>query len=369
MSAGSDILTGVLVLCGLSGALAVLLLLAEAVFANYGECTISINKGDRIYKVRGGSSLLQALAEQKLFLPSGCGGRGSCGTCKCRVLDGGGPVLPTETPYLNQDELTNSVRLSCQVKVKQNLTLVINPELLSVKEFLAKVEKITDLTGDIKGLRFLLPEGETANFKAGQFVNLVVPPYDEIAEPTSRAYSIASPPHDNKAIELVVRLVPNGMATTYVFNHLREMQTIPIIGPYGEFFLRDTDREIIFIAGGSGLAPIRGIVLDMIHRGISHRQATFFFGAVRTSDLYYVEEFERIAREHSWFRFIPALSGNETDHSYEKGLITDVVARHYGQLDNHEGYLCGSPGMIGACIKVLTGKGLPEALIYFDKFS
>ncbi len=365
----SEVLTGVGVLSAVSVGLTVLLLVAEAVFATYGECEIDINKGERILKVTGGGSLLRTLAGQKLFLPSGCGGRGSCGTCKCKVLDGGGPVLPTELPYLNPEERRTGVRLACQLKVKENVRIEVPPDLLSVREFQAVVERITPLTHDIRGLRFRLPEGETVKFKAGQFVNLLSKPYGDVTEPTSRAYSISSPPADNRALELVVRLVPNGLVTTWVFHHLKEGDTATLIGPYGEFFLRDSAREIIFIAGGSGLAPIRSIVLDMVERGITHRPATFFFGAVKQRDLYYVEEFQAIAAKHPWFRFKPALSGDETGHPWERGLITDVVARSYGTLDNHEAYLCGSPGMIGACVKVLTGKGLPETLVFYDKFS
>lgn len=356
------------VLCGISTLLTLLLLAAESYFLDYGECEIRVND-EKVFKVRGGRSLLGTLSDQKLFLPSACGGRGSCGVCKCRVTEGAGPLLPTETPYLTDEEQRNQIRLACQVKVKQNLSISVPEELLSVKDFQTRVTSVTDLTHDIKGVCFELPAGETVSFKAGQFMNFVAPPYGDITQPTARAYSIASAPSAKTALELIIRYVPEGMCTTYVFKHLKAGETIQLIGPFGEFFLRDTDREIIFIAGGSGLAPIRSLVLDMIDRGITHRPATFFFGAVRLKDLYYVEEFQAIAAQHPWFRFVPALSGPETEHSFERGIITDVVARHYPALDHHEAYLCGSPGMINACIKVLTDKGLPEHLVYYDKFS
>jgi len=365
----TPIITAVLVLSALSGILTLLLLVAEFFFANYGECTIDVNNGEKTFKVEGGASLLTSLAGQKLFLPSGCGGRGSCGTCKCRVLDGGGPLLPTETPYLNDEEKKSDVRLSCQVKVRGDIKIEVPEELLSIKEFETVIESITDFTHDIKGLRFKLPEGETIKFKAGQFANLFSKPYDDVKEETSRAYSISSAPSDNRAIELVIRYVPNGMVTTYVFKHLKEGDKVRLIGPFGEFFLRDTDREIVCIAGGSGLAPIRSIILDMIDRGISNRKATFFFGAVSQRDLYYVEEFKAIEKKHPWFRFVPALSKDDSDHPYEKGIITEVVARNYGDMKEIEAYLCGSPGMIDACVKVLTGKGMPVDRIYYDKFS
>lgn len=365
----SPIITAILVLSALSGVLTVLLLIAEFFFANYGEVTIDVNSGEKSLKVEGGANLLTTLSGQKLFLPSGCGGRGSCGTCKCRVLEGGGPLLPTETPYLNDQERRSNVRLACQVKVKNDIKIEVPEELLSIKEFVTTVEKITDFTHDIKGLRFRLPDGETIRFKAGQFANLFSEPYDEVRESTSRAYSISSAPSDNKALELVIRYVPNGMVTTYVFKHLKEGDKVRLIGPFGEFFLRNTDREIVCIAGGSGLAPIRSIILDMAEKGINNRKTTFFFGAVSQKDLYYVDEFKAIEKAHSWFRFVPALSRDTTDHPYENGIITDVVARNYGSMANIEAYLCGSPGMIDACEKILTGKGMPREQIFYDKFS
>ncbi len=365
----SSILTAIIVVSALSGGLTILLLIAEYFFANYGEVNIDVNAGEKNFRLEGGASLLTSLASQKLFLPSGCGGRGSCGTCKCKVLEGGGPLLPTETPYLNDEERNSGVRLSCQVKVKNDIKIQVPEELLSIKEFNTVVEKIVDFTHDIKGLRFKLPEGEKIRFKAGQFANLFSKPYDDVKEETSRAYSISSAPSDDRALELVIRYVPNGMVTTYVFKHLKEGDNVRLIGPFGDFYLRDTDREIVCIAGGSGLAPIRSIILDMVEKGISNRKATFFFGAVTVKDLYYVEEFKAIENEHSWFKFVPALSRDDSDHPYAKGLITDVVASHYGDMKDIEAYLCGSPGMIDACEKTLTGKGMPKNQIFYDKFS
>ncbi|GAB4280432.1 MAG: NADH:ubiquinone reductase (Na(+)-transporting) subunit F [Candidatus Rifleibacteriota bacterium] len=365
----TQILTATIVLSILSGALTVLLLIAEYFFASYGECSIDVNDGEKIFKVEGGASLLSTLASQKLFLPSGCGGRGSCGTCKCRVLDGAGPLLPTEIPYLSDEEQKANVRLSCQVKVKNDIKIQVPEELLSIKEFVCVIEKIEDLTHDIKGLRFRLPDGETIKFKAGQFANLFSEPYEDVRESTSRAYSISSPPSDNKAIELIIRYVPNGMVTTYVFKHLKVGDKVRIIGPFGEFYLRDSDREIVCIAGGSGLAPIRSIILDMIDRGINNRKTTFFFGAVTKKDLYYVDEFKAIEKEHAWFKFVPALSNDKSEHPFANGLVTDVVANSYESLAECEAYLCGSPGMIGACEKVLTSKGMPAERIFYDKFS
>ncbi len=363
-----DVLYAVAVLCAISGALAALLLVAEHFLADYGECTIDVNQGERRFTVTGGGDLLSNLGEQKLFLPSACGGRGSCGLCKCRILAGGGPVLPTELPYLTEDEQARDVRLACQVKVKRDLEVQVPQELLSVREFTATVERIEDLTHDIKLFRFALDGDERIRFRAGQYVQLVVPPYDEVREETFRAYSIASPPSDDGAVDLVIRLVPNGIVTTYCFEHLREGDTARLTGPFGEFRLHESDRECLFIAGGSGLAPFRSMVLDMIEHE-NTRKATFYFGAVEEKDLYYVDFFSKLAAEHDWFSYVPALSGAAEGHGYETGLVTEVVGRHYESLDNHEAYLCGSPGMIDACIKVLADKGLDDERVFYDKFS
>jgi len=168
----SQVLIATAVLSILSGVLTILLLIAEYFFATYGECEIDVNDGDKLYKVEGGASLLSTLSEEKLFLPSGCGGKGSCGTCKCKVVEGAGPLLPTETPYLNNEEQKDGIRLACQVKVKNDIKIKVPEELLSIKEFEATIESITDFTHDIKGFRFKLQEGVTIKFKAGQFANL-----------------------------------------------------------------------------------------------------------------------------------------------------------------------------------------------------
>lgn len=365
----APLLLAVGALTALAVVLAVLLLVAERFFNDYGECGVRVNGGERTLRVPGGNSLLSTLAERKLFLPSGCGGRGSCGVCRCRVTAGGGPVLPTETPFLNEADLAAGLRLACQVKVKTDLEIEVPAELLSVRELTVSAERIEELTHDIRGVRFRLPEGEEIRFRAGQYVNLVAPPYGGVKTPTVRAYSIASAPSQTKAVELYIRRVPSGLCTTWVFDHLREGMPAKLIGPYGDFWLRESDREILFIAGGSGLAPIRSLVLDMVERGISHRKATFYFGAVRQRDLYCLDEFRRLEADHPWFRFVPALSGDETGHEWRRGLITRVVAEHAARFDRHEAYLCGSPGMIDACVKTLTGQGLPADLVFYDKFS
>lgn len=171
-------------------------------------------------------------------------------------------------------------------------------------------------------------------------------------------------------MELEIRLVPNGICTTYVFNHLKVGDTVSINGPYGDFHLRDSERDIVFVAGGSGMAPIKSILHDMVERGI-RRKATYFFGARTTRDLFLVEEMRELEGKLPGFEFVPALSNPTPEDKWEgeRGLITEVLNRHYQSLDHHEAYLCGSPGMIDACVKVLKSKGLPEDLVFFDKFA
>lgn len=348
--------------------LAALLTMAERFLLDYGVCKITIN-GDKIYEVKGGNHLLGSLQEQDIFIPSACGGRGSCGLCKVKVLEGGGPLLPTETPYLTKEEIENNTRLACQVKVRNDIEIVIPEELSSIREYEAKVVSIKDLTYDIKYLSLKLKEDETIDFVAGQYVQLKIPSYGNIKDEVYRAYSIASPESNKNQIDLIIRRVPNGIATTYIFDYLKEGDTIFFNGPYGDFYLRDSHREIIYIAGGSGLAPIKSMLHKMVEEGIN-RKATFFFGCVSGRDLYFIEEMKNFEEKLPNFKFIPALSDPKPEDNWsgETGLITEVVDRHISSGGDYEAYLCGSPGMINASIKVLESKGIPEEHIYYDKF-
>lgn len=361
-------LTAIGALAAIAGVLALLVVLAEATIANYGRVKITIN-GEKELEVDGGRALLGTLMDEDIFIPSACGGRGSCGFCTLRVLEGAGDVLPTELPWLSKEEQQNQVRLSCQIKVKRDLAIEIPPELLLIKEFETEVESITDLTYDIKQVRLRLLEPDQIEFRAGQFMQFRVPEYELTDEPVYRAYSMASPPHDPQHLEFEIRLVPNGICTTYVHKHLKQGERVQVNGPYGDFGLRDTEREIVFIAGGSGMAPIKSILLDMERKQIG-RRARYFFGARAVRDLFLVEEMKRLEQALSNFTFIPALSAPETDDNWQgdTGLITEVVERHLESGENVEAYLCGSPGMIKACVEVLTKKGVPDELIYYDSF-
>ncbi|MBD3237579.1 MAG: 2Fe-2S iron-sulfur cluster binding domain-containing protein, partial [Candidatus Eisenbacteria bacterium] len=338
--------------------------------ANYGPCTIDINDGSRELEVIGGDSLLIALRKEGLYLASACGGRGTCAFCKAKILEGGGPVGPTEEPLLSAQEIAEQVRITCQVKVRNDMRIAVPEALLNVREFRGRVEKIEDLTHDIKLLRIKLLEPQQIRFVPGQYIQLEAPPYGKSKETVFRAYSIASPPEDEGYIELMIRLVPEGICTTWVFEHLKEGDEVTFTGPFGEFRLSDTELEMIWIAGGSGMAPFWSILRHLERQGAG-RPTTYFFGAVTERDLFLVEELEAYAEKLPWFRFVSALSGEVSDaYQGERGLITDVVGRHLeGNPAEREGYLCGSPGMIDASIRVLNEHGIPDERVYYDKFA
>ncbi|MBN1901417.1 oxidoreductase, partial [Candidatus Sumerlaeota bacterium] len=240
----------------------------------------------------------------------------------------------------------------------------------NVKQYKTRVASLRNLTHDIKEVTLELLEPDRIDFVAGQFIQFEAPEYELCAEPVYRAYSISSSPIDSGKVELEIRLVPNGICTTYVHKYLKEGDMVTINGPYGEFHLRDTDADIVFIAGGSGMAPIKAILLDMAEKG-NDRKATYFFGARSKGDLFLVEEIHKLEERLPNFHFVPALSEPATEDNWsgETGLITTVVDRRLKSGENIEGYLCGSPGMIDACIKVLKEKGISEEKIYYDKFA
>ena len=365
----SELFTSVSVVCGISVVLALLLELAGRYLANYGEKRILINNEKEIV-VTGGSPLLSTLKSQNIFIPSACGGKGTCAYCKVRVLEGGGPVLPTETPYLSPEELEHSVRLSCQVKVKEDLKIQIPEELFSVKQFRAKVVEITDLTHEIKGLRLeLLSPPEGISFKPGQYVQLEVPKYEKISAPEFRAYSISSDSIEHGILELVITKVPEGAVTTYVHEYLKKDDELTVYGPYGDFYLRDSDRGILMIATGSGLAPMKSI-LHQIEDNNIRRETILFFGAKNLGDLYYFDELKGLEGKLNNFKFYPTLSrvGENDKWDGERGRVTSLIEKYIPQNAAFDVYLCGAPPMIESCMKLLAQKGIPEDHIYFDKF-
>jgi Na+-transporting NADH:ubiquinone oxidoreductase subunit F len=254
--------------------------------------------------------------------------------------------------------------------VKRDMRIRVPEELFAIREYRTEVLSIRDLTYDIKEVTLKLKDPPTIDLRPGRYIQFVVPAYELTPEPVYRAYSVSSPPSAKDIVELEIRLVPNGICTTYVFSHLKAGDTVKINGPYGDFYLRESDREIVFVAGGSGMAPIKSMLLDMAEKG-STRKATYFFGARAVRDLFLVDEMRALEKRLPHFRFVPALSSPLPEDTWEgeTGLITDVLARHFARMEHHEAYLCGSPGMIDAAIRVFKAKGLPDELTFFDKFS
>jgi Na+-transporting NADH:ubiquinone oxidoreductase subunit F len=363
------LLIAVGVLCAINTGLALLLMIAAATLGRVGPCRITIN-GEKALTVAGGRSLLATLKDEHLFIPSACGGRGSCGLCKVTVLEGAGTLLPTETPWLTPEEQKANVRLACQVKVRRDLQIRIPDELFQVKQYRARVTDLADLTHDIKQVTLELEEPPEIRFKAGQYIQLEVPPYALTDEPVYRAYSVASDPADTRRIELEIRYVPNGICTTYVHKHLKVGDTVTLNGPYGEFGLTDSGAEMLCIAGGSGMAPIKSILHEMA-RTRSPRRCRYFFGARARRDLFLLEPMRELEKALPDFRFIPALSNPDPADAWEgeTGRVTEVVARHVQDASQAEAFLCGSPLMIDACIQVLRDKGMPDSKIFYDKFS
>lgn len=364
-----QILIGVGAVSAVTTVLAILMVISEATIGNYGDVRIRINE-DRDVEAEGGRSLLSTLKEEKVFIPSACGGRGSCGLCKVQVTSDVGELLPTELPWLSDEERAKNVRLSCQLKVKKDLSIHIPDELFNVREYLCEVTSITELAHDIREVVLKFPQSERISFKAGQFVQFEVPEYEKSSEPVYRAYSLANQPSRDGEIELEIRLVPDGICTTYVFEHLKAGDPVTINGPYGEFYLRDTDAKIIFVAGGTGNAPILAMLRDMQEKGIN-REAVYFFGARTRGDLIKIDELEAIQKSLTAFTFVPCLSQPlpEDDWQGETGRVNAVMERRIESGENTEAYLCGSPGMIEAVVEVLKAKGIPEDKIFYDKFA
>ncbi|MDY6909883.1 MAG: 2Fe-2S iron-sulfur cluster binding domain-containing protein [Thermodesulfobacteriota bacterium] len=360
---------GLVSLSGLTAFLALLLEWADSYFADYGECHISINGGEKVLTVQGGGKLLGTLMDNGIFVPSACGGRGSCGLCKVKVLEGGGPILPTETPYMEPQEIEDKVRLSCQIKVRNDLVIEIPEELFLIKEYQTRVAAIRELTHNIKEITLKLVDPPEIAFKPGQFIQLEVPEYEASPEPVYRAYSMCSAASRPTEVKLVITRVEKGIATTYIHDYLKEGDPVTINGPYGEFYLRDTDREILMIGAGSGLAPLMSLLHQMADEGIQ-RKATLFFGVRAKKDLFYVDELEAFKQKLPDFDYVLVLSSPDPEDHWdgETGLVTDAVERRFDDLSEMEAYLCGNPLMIDAAVKLLTSKGIPEERIYYDKF-
>jgi len=362
-----SLILSILLLAGLFGVLAGGLVLAERWLVDYGTCQVHINEAERVLDVEGGQTLLSALYESKIFIPSACGGKGSCGHCKITVLEGGGPVLPTETPYLSRREARGNVRLACQVKIRNDLKIVIPEELLNVKLFSATVASTRTLTHDIKEIRFALDDPAEIQQRPGQYAQIEAPSPDG---PVFRAYSISSPMYETDIVELNVRIVPGGIGSTYLHN-LAEGDKVRFTGPYGEFRLNESpDVEIVCVGGGCGMAPMKNIIFSL-YRQWPDRICWLFFGCRTTQDIFYLDEFRALAEQHPNFHVVYALSGpfaEGEEWDGEKGFIHLSADKFLDPGIARQAFLCGPPPMIEAVIEVLTQKGIGEEDIFYDKF-
>lgn len=330
---------------------------------------IDINSGYKKISIPEGSTLLSGLGRNGILLPSACGGNARCGACKIKVLSGASDELSAaEIPLISPDEKAANFRLACQVKAERDLKIELPQEIFSVKQFTSKLIFKNMLTHDTVLLRLELIKPDSIDFFAGQYVQIRSQPY---AGKTSviRAYSIASSPSDKKHIELIIRKVPGGICSGWIFDYLKEGDKVYFTGSYGTLKLSNSSAPIIFIAGGSGMAPIRSMLIDMKEKKL-RRRCEYFFGAVTNSDLFLTDEFFALQKDLPGFVFTPALSCEPegSDWHGERGLVTEVVARHCPDCAGHEAYLCGSPGMVAACCKVLLKGGLKEDKIFYDKF-
>jgi Na+-transporting NADH:ubiquinone oxidoreductase subunit F len=283
------------------------------------------------------------------------------------VLEGGGPLLPTETPYINRAEAKSGVRLACQVKIKEPLELKLPEDLLNVREFTARVSEIHRLTHDIKEVNFELIEPAEIKQRPGQYIQILAPGPDG---PVFRAYSISSPPHEDHKVQLVVRLVPGGIASTYIHN-LQQGDEVIFTGPYGEFRLsEDPGKEVVCVGGGAGMAPISNII-HTIYRRWPDRSCWLFFGCRTTDDVFYLDRFKKLSDGHPNFKVVYALSdplAEEENWDGDTGFIHLSVDKRLKAKPNRQAFLCGPPPMIEAVTEVLKEKGFKDEDIFYDKF-
>jgi Na+-transporting NADH:ubiquinone oxidoreductase subunit F len=331
---------------------------------------IVINDGARVIFSEPGRPLLFALMSERIFIPSACGGRASCGQCKVRVLSGAEGHAAEELPLISEKDRQRGVHLACQVRIGAETRVEVAETSLRARQYRSRVASLRDLAPDMREVTLELTGPDRMPFKAGQYVQFLIPGTEQDVQPLYRAYSIASPPSSPGLLTLVFGRIPGGVCTSYVFERLHASDVVTVNGPFGEFFLRDSDRDILFVAGGSGMAPLRGMLMDMADTHMT-RAVTYYFAARTAQDLFYLDEMRELERDLRHFRFVPVLSNPRHQDGWEgeKGGIPFALNRLLPALSRHEAYLCGSPGMIDASIGVLRAKGLPEELIFFDKFS
>jgi len=395
--------------CAVIISLVAVVLAAKAKLVASGDVSITINGDpDSALTTPAGGTLLGTLAANKIFIPSACGGKGSCGVCKVNVKDGGGSMLSTEEGWINRGEAKEGCRLSCQVKVKNDMSIEIPAEVFSVRKWTCKVRSNDNVATFIKELVLELPEGESVPFRAGGYIQIECPPHElkykdfavedeyrpdwdkfniwqyesKVPETVTRAYSMANYPEEKGIIMLNVRVatppprtegIPPGIMSSYIFN-LKPGDEVTISGPFGEFFAHETEREMCFIGGGAGMAPMRSHIFDQFRRIKTNRKATFWYGARSLREMFYQEDFDSIQAENPNFTWHTALSEPLPEDNWTgyTGFIHQVLLENY--LKDHpapediEYYLCGPPMMLTACTNMLHDLGVEDEMIEFDDF-
>ncbi len=386
-----------------------LILVARARLVSSGDVQIEINGDpDRTLTVPAGGKLLNTLADAGIFLSSACGGGGTCAQCKCQIVDGGGSMLPTEEGHFTRGQRRDNWRLSCQVAVKQDMKIEVAPEFFGVKQWETTVLSNDNVATFIKELVLEIPAGESVDFRAGGYVQLEVPPHEvryadyeideqyrgdwdhfglfrkvsKVNDTTIRAYSMANYPEEKGVIKFNIRIAtpppgtdfPPGKMSSYVFG-LKPGDRVKVFGPYGEFFAKDTDAEMVFIGGGAGMAPMRSHIFDQLRRLNSKRKISFWYGARSLREMFYEDDYNTLAAENDNFDWHVALSDPQPEDNWTgmTGFIHNVVLENY--LKNHpapedcEYYMCGPPMMNAAVVKMLKDLGVEDENIALDEFS
>lgn len=404
---GNEIFLGVGMFTSIIMVLVFVILYARKQMVSTGEVTIEIN-GDpeKTISAPAGGKLLNTLAEAGIFLSSACGGGGTCAQCSCRVIEGGGSMLSTEEGHFTRGEAKSGWRLSCQTAVKQDLKIEVEPEFFGVKRWECEVISNHNAATFIKELILKLPDGEVVDFRAGGYVQFEIPPYsikykdmiieDEyhsdwekfhvfdtvstVDEPTIRAYSMANYPEEKGIMKFNIRVAspppgtdfPAGKMSSYLFS-LKPGDKVTIFGPFGEFFAKETDAEMVFVGGGAGMAPMRAHIFDQLLRIHTDRKITFWYGGRNQRELFYVDEFDRLAKEHDNFEWHLALSDQNLEgwDGYT-GFIHNVLFEEY--LKEHQApedceyYMCGPPMMNAAVIQMLEDLGVERENVFLDDF-
>ncbi len=393
--------------------LVALLLVAKKKLTPQGQVTIDVNDGEREMIVDPGGTILNALSTLDVFLPSACGGGGTCGMCKCQVFEGAGDILPTETGFFSRKEAQNQWRLGCQVKIRNDIKIGIPKEIMGIKKWECEVISNSNVATFIKEFKVKLPEGESMDFQSGGYIQIDVPKIDvefkdfaieeqftdewdkykmwdlkmKNPEPTYRAYSMANHPGEGDIVMLNIRIatppwdaakggfanVNPGVCSSYIFS-LKPGDKVMVSGAYGEFHIKETDNEMLYIGGGAGMAPLRSHIFHLFHTLKTGRKVSYWYGARSKREVFYEDEFRAIEKKFPNFKFNLALSEPKEEDNWNglTGFIHQVLHDEY--LSKHEEpedieyYLCGPPQMNDAVLKLLYDTGIPDEMIAFDDF-